>query len=86
MGCQVSSDGRQFEKSDYDRLWKRMNSVSEPTAPRTKKNNHEKNQKGWRIVRIMLVSTYKDFRNERQAVKDLVGVGTRAQNIVNFRL
>ncbi|EGT46939.1 hypothetical protein CAEBREN_30509 [Caenorhabditis brenneri] len=73
MGCQVSSDGSHFEKSDYDKLWKRMNSVSDP-YPEASNNgkNQKKKQRGWKILRIVLVSTYKDFRNERRAVLDLI--------------
>ncbi|PIC35305.1 hypothetical protein B9Z55_014701 [Caenorhabditis nigoni] len=74
MGCQVSSDGSQFERSDYDKLWKRMNSVSDPYAAPNTGNNKKKKQKqtGWKIMRVVLVTTYKDFRNERRAVLDLV--------------
>lgn len=74
MGCQVSTDGSQFERSDYDKLWKRMNSVSEPVPSHGKKppKNVLAEHGGWKILRILLVSTYKDFRNERRAVLDLV--------------
>ncbi|CAI2351307.1 unnamed protein product [Caenorhabditis sp. 36 PRJEB53466] len=72
MGCQVSSDSSQFERSDYDRLWKRMNSVSEQTPVAQKKKSGKGKKNGWRIIRVILVSTYKDFRNERKAALDLI--------------
>ncbi|ULT96531.1 hypothetical protein L3Y34_004835 [Caenorhabditis briggsae] len=74
MGCQVSSDGSHFERSDYDKLWKRMNSVTDPYSSPNTGNNKKKKQKqtGWKTMRVLLVTTYKDFRNERRAVLDLV--------------
>ncbi|EFO93033.1 hypothetical protein CRE_10207 [Caenorhabditis remanei] len=71
MGCQVSTDGSQFERSDYDKLWKRMNSLSEPSGKGAQRKK-KKQSSGWKIWRILVVSTYKDFRNERRAVLDLV--------------
>ncbi|KAF1758213.1 hypothetical protein GCK72_014671 [Caenorhabditis remanei] len=71
MGCQVSTDGSQFERSDYDKLWKRMNSLSEPSGKGAQRKK-KKQSSGWKIWRILVVSTYKDFRNERRAVLDLI--------------
>ncbi|CAB3409408.1 unnamed protein product [Caenorhabditis bovis] len=67
MGCQVSSDG-QFERSDFDKMWKKMNS-SEHEAPRKREKIEER---AWKIVRILLITTFKDFRNERRAVLNMI--------------
>ncbi|CAJ0933050.1 unnamed protein product, partial [Mesorhabditis belari] len=62
MGCNVSSNG-QFEPEKYDSIWSALPSVQTPM------DGKRKNSK---IMRLNIVSTFKDFRNERVAIHDLL--------------
>ncbi|CAI5449536.1 unnamed protein product [Caenorhabditis angaria] len=66
MGCQISSDGNFETPPNYEEFWnqrKHRNQV-------VRQNNSQR--KGWKIVRILVVSTYKDFKNERSAVLSMI--------------
>ena len=80
MGCSPSTE--RFEPAEFDRMWNNMNS-SERHSEAGKVGKHRylfyflsQSKKllfrTWKILRVNLISTFKDFRNERAHIHKMV--------------
>ncbi|CAI4222049.1 unnamed protein product [Auanema sp. JU1783] len=66
MGGCSSMGSKPFETDSFDQIWKEVSTTTHRSSEESVQYN------GWRIVRIVLISTFKDFRNERVQIHQMV--------------